>query len=253
MWLSAVCSSEKEAQRVGKLIKDKVVKLMVSMAEGVGAEPVKEPESDGGDGGNPAAPREKRKLEPFAAVASSNKKPNGGTKRLLAKGVFVGSSSRKIDKIKGLTLLTMREVCQKEFNRFQQLFEGASMDDYPMGDLLQFWAKEGRSLYPNMARAARVLLSVPTSSAVFEWDFSTTGRLITESRSRLDAAYAEMVLFLNGNQEYIPREVPAPSTAPALQAVPKRLSHPRPDIEGFSLANVEQDSDFDENAVEMSG
>ena len=43
---------------------------MLSMAEGVGVEPVKEPE---GDGGNSTAPREKRKLGPFAAVASPQK------------------------------------------------------------------------------------------------------------------------------------------------------------------------------------
>ncbi|CAM9430867.1 unnamed protein product, partial [Ectocarpus sp. 8 AP-2014] len=50
---------------------------------------------------------------------------------------------------------------------------------------------------------ARVLLSVPASSAVLERDFSTAGRLITGARSCLSAAYVEMVLVLNGNQEYI--------------------------------------------------
>ncbi|CAN0388451.1 unnamed protein product, partial [Hapterophycus canaliculatus] len=47
-------------------------------------------------------------------------------------------------------------------------------------------------------------LSVPASSTVLERDFSTTGRLITGPRSRLGGAYTEMVLCLNGNQEYIP-------------------------------------------------
>ena len=50
-----------------------------------------------------------------------------------------------------------------------------------------------------MARGARVLLSVPASSAVLERDFSTAGRLLTGACSRLDGAYTEMVLFLNGN------------------------------------------------------
>ena len=62
-----------------------------------------------------------------------------------------------------------------------------------------------------MTLAARVLLSVPASSAVLEWNFSTAGQLITGSRSRLDAAYAEMALLLNGlngNQEFIPQEAP---------------------------------------------
>ena len=73
------------------------------------------------------------------------------------------------------------------------------------------------------------------------------------TRSRLDAAYAEIVLFLNGNQEYVPQEVPALSTEQALQVVPKRLSDPRPEIEDLSSTDTEQDNDFDEYAVEMSG
>ena len=62
------------------------------------------------------------------------------------------------------------KVCQQDFDHFQERFEGACVDDYTVGDLLVYWAKEGKSIYPNMARAARVLLSVPTSSAVLERD-----------------------------------------------------------------------------------
>ena len=226
----AVYSSEKEAQRVGKLIEDKMVDLMISMAEVVGVEPVKQPE---GDGGNFTAPREERKLMAFAAVASPKKKPNKATKRLLSSSIFGGSSSSNADKNKGPAVLTMREACQQEFDRFQQRFEGACVDDYPFGDLLEFWAKERRSLYPNMVRAAQVLLSVSVSSAGLERDFSTAGRLITGPRGRLDAVHVEMVLFLNGKQEYIPQEVPALSTEQALQAVPKGLCDPGPGIEAF--------------------
>ncbi|CAN0477413.1 unnamed protein product, partial [Ascophyllum nodosum] len=71
-----------------------------------------------------------------------------------------------------------------------------------------------------MARVARVLLSVPASAAVLERDFSTTGRLITGSRSRLAGEYVEMTLFLNGNKEYIPVEVPSLSESQIKEAVP---------------------------------
>ena len=128
----------------------RVVDLMMSMAEGVGVEPMKEPEGDGGDGGNSNAPRKKWKLASFAAVVSHNKKPNEAIKRLLASGVFHGSSSRKMDKNKRPAVLTMREVCQQEFDRFQQRYEGACVDDYPVGGLLKSCVKAGRSLYPNM-------------------------------------------------------------------------------------------------------
>ena len=95
--------------------------------------------------------------------------------------------------------LTLREVCQQEFDRFQERFKSTKAKDYPLSVLLSFWAGEGRALYPNMARVARVLLSVPASAAVLERDFSTAGRLITGSRSRLAGEYVEMTLFLNGN------------------------------------------------------
>ena len=62
------------------------------------------------------------------------------------------------------------KVCQQEFDRFHERFEGACVDDYTVGDLLVFSAKEGKSIYPNMARAARALLPVPASSAVLERD-----------------------------------------------------------------------------------
>ena len=70
-----------------------------------------------------------------------------------------------------------------------------------------------------MARVARVLLSVPASAAVLERDFSTAGRLITGSRSRLAGEYVEMTLFLNGNKEYIPVEVPSLSESQMKEAV----------------------------------
>ena len=113
VWLSAVCSSEKGAQRADKLVKDKAVDLMVSMAEGVGVEPMKEPEDDGGDGGKATAPRGKRKLGLFTTVASFSKKPNKATKQLLASGVFGGSSSSKTDQNKGSAVVTTRKVYQQ--------------------------------------------------------------------------------------------------------------------------------------------
>ena len=136
--------------------------------------------------------------------------------------MFGGSSKSKTDKNKGPAVLTIREVCEQEF---QQRFEGACVDDYPVEDLLELLPKEESSLSLNMACATRVLLFVPASFGILERDFSTAERLITGSRSRLDGA---IVLFLNGNQEHISQEVPALSTEQALQALPKRLFDPRP-------------------------
>lgn len=249
-WLPAVCSSETEAKRVDKVIKDKVVDLMVRMAEGVGAKSAeKNPGGEDSDSGKSAEPRQKRKAGPFDTAggsASSNAATSEKTKKLLASGVFGGSSSDSNAKEKQSSVVTLRQACQQEFDRFQQRFKGATLDDYPLADLLPFWINEGLSIYPNMARVARVLLSVPASSAVLERDFSTAGRLITGSRSSLSAAYAEMVLFLNGNQDYIPIEVPALSTEQALQAVPRRLSNPTAEVVALSVGEGKDDDTCDE-------
>lgn len=51
-------------------------------------------------------------------------------------------------------------------------------------------AGEGKSLYPNMARVERVLLSLPASSALLERDVSTAGVL---------GEHVELTLILSGN------------------------------------------------------
>ena len=107
-----------------------------------------------------------------------------------------------------------------------------------------------------MVRVARVRLSVPASSAVLERYFSTAGRLIPGSRSSLSAAYAEMVMFLNGSIDHIPIEVPALSTEQALQVVPRRLSNPKVEVaalsagEAASAGEAGVDAPYDEYAGE---
>ncbi|CAN0433432.1 unnamed protein product, partial [Ectocarpus sp. 12 AP-2014] len=218
-WLTSMCSSDEEAGRVHKLIKGKVVDLMVKLAEGAGAEPGKATEGDTSGASASAPPPFKRSRGPLTVGTTER------TKRLLKSGVFGGSKS-STSRDDGPSELTMKEVCQQEFDRFMARFADTTISDYPIEVLLEFWAGEGKALYPNMARAARVLLSVPASSAVLERDFSTAGRLITGARSRLSAAYVEMVLFLNGNQQYIPMEVPKLSKTQGQEAVPRRLSNP---------------------------
>ena len=76
------------------------------------------------------------------------------------------------------------------------------------------------------------------SSAALERDFRTAGRLITGSRRSLSAAYAEMVMFLNGHIKHIPIEVPALSTEQALQAVPRRLFNPKAEVAALSAGEA---------------
>ena len=79
-------------------------------------------------------------------------------------------------------------------------------------------------------------------SAVLDRDF-------TGPRSRLAGEYAEMTLFLNGNQEYIPVKVPALSTQQAQEASPHRLTNPRAEVVALStgIENVVPDVVDDAN------
>ena len=46
------------------------------------------------------------------------------------------------------------------------------------------------------------------SAAVPEHDFSDAGCIVTLSRSATDSKYVEMILFLHGNQDLIPQDIP---------------------------------------------
>ncbi|CAM9848415.1 unnamed protein product, partial [Sphacelaria rigidula] len=72
------------------------------------------------------------------------------------------------------------------------------------------------------------------SSVVLERGFSTAGRLITASRSRIDSKYVQMTLSLNGSRDVIPKEIPVLTDCQARDAIPRRLSHLREDVELLS-------------------
>ena len=231
-WLPKFCSSPEEADRVDKHIRTKkVVDLMVSMAEGAGMQAEEQPDSDETTSSN----KRKRPAGLFTTPSVSKKQDDEQAQRMADSGLFGDDSEGDGDSDNtGPCKLTLREVCQQEFDRFQERFKSTKAKDYPLSVLLSFWAGEGRALYPNMARVARVLLSVPASAAVLERDFSTAGRLITGSRSRLAGEYVEMTLFLNGNKEYIPVEVPSLSESQMKEAVPRRLTNPRAEVAAVS-------------------
>ena len=60
--------------------------------------------------------------------------------------------------------------------------------------------------------------------------------------SQQEAGDAEIVMFLNRNQDHIPIEVPALSTEQALQTVPRRLSLSNPTAEVAALSAGEAES-----------
>ena len=64
------------------------------------------------------------------------------------------------------------------------------------------------------------------SAAVLERDFSDAGRMMTSSRSTMDSKYVEMILFLHGNLDLMPQDIPKLSEAVARTKIPGRLVNP---------------------------
>lgn len=256
-WLTVLCSSVAEAQRVGEVIRGKVVDLMVRMAEGAdgGQQPREEPQEEplGGkqdDKGKATVPQKRKLSGSFVGSGISSKKSKEQTQRLLASGIFGESSAAP--KFSAPVMMTVREICEQEFERFQVRFGKSTLGEYPVAYLLSFWANE-RVHFPNMARVAQVLLSLPASSAVVERDFSATGRLVTGSGSDGGSIgpYPEMVLFLNGNLNSIPAEVPALSIDQGKEAIPARLTNPTKRVADLSAGKGGQDdATVDEYGVE---
>ena len=67
---------------------------------------------------------------------------------------------------------------------------------------------------------------------MLERDFSDAGRMMTSSRSTTDAKYVEMILFLHGNLDLIPENIPELDGTQS--HLPGRLDNPNPELEGLS-------------------
>eukprot|EP00903_Cladosiphon_okamuranus_P012719 g11891.t1 len=56
--------------------------------------------------------------------------------------------------------------------------------------------------------------------------------MLTSSRSSTDAKYVEMILFLHGNLDLIPDDIP--ELGDTESHLPGRLANPNPELEGLS-------------------
>ena len=82
-----------------------------------------------------------------------------------------------------------------------------------------------------MARVARSLLAAPASSKRIERDFSSAGQLLSSTRSTTDAAWVEMILFLHGNKDLIPPDVPELTNQEAPVKIPNKMQSSIPELE----------------------
>lgn len=252
-FLGGLCSSASHSDNVRAIITGKVLDLMANLAES--AEVNGESEGQGGKrkgaGSQGDARRgKKRKSLSSAETDTALREAYKEAQHLIDSGMFgeIGDDAAPDHKREK----TLRDRCAEEFETFVMRGKHESLKTIPISGMLNYWAGEGVNHYPRIARAARVLLSLPASSAVVEHDFSTCGRLADVSRSREDAAYAEMVLFLHGNQEDIPEKVPALTPEQARSAIPKRLSNHSEEVFQLSRGlDDKEDGDLETDEVRL--
>ena len=67
-------------------------------------------------------------------------------------------------------------------------------------DVLKWWAKLGRNLYPNLARLARQFLGCPASSASAERIFSLAGRVFNDHTQNLTPQNLEERMWAKCNR-----------------------------------------------------
>ena len=86
-------------------------------------------------------------------------------------------------------------------------------------NLLLYW-DSNKSLYPNLARIAKRVLSIPATNTSVERLFSHSGNTITNRRTRLDADKVNNLLFIKRNMRIL-KEIYSPAVK---QCIKKKIS-----------------------------
>lgn len=121
----------------------------------------------------------------------------------------------------GAAAAAVADLVEAEMKRFRRL----KMDprDLLVQEGLDYWAKNGRHAFSVLRHVARQVFGVQASAAHVERDLSGASQLLSGRRSRLDAHWVEMLLFLHTNFDRIPAFIPEVPRAKALDCFPKRF------------------------------
>lgn len=84
---------------------------------------------------------------------------------------------------------------EDELNRFSNI---SNADE----NVMQFWANNDKE-FPKLAKIAKVLLSIPMTSAKSESAFSTAGCLIRKDRASITPYRIERTLFVHDNYDLL--------------------------------------------------
>ena len=99
---------------------------------------------------------------------------------------------------------------------------------------------------------ARSVFGHPATAAAIERDFSSAGHMLSPTRSRLDAVYAEMLMYLNLNFDSIPNYIPEISPLQVFKHLPKRLAE-LDLLDESIIAGIEDGEDVDTSGADSPG
>ncbi|CAM9235642.1 unnamed protein product [Ectocarpus sp. 4 AP-2014] len=197
-YVNKLASTKVHAAFVKKRITDKIIALAVELAE-------KEIERKqaGPEQGESAAKRARPAAAPGSlhpAVAKArNKNEHAATAKFASLGLVkkrgVGANA------------SQQPMARAELETLRGVEAGSLTEDLTCEGVLKWWEK-WESSYPLLARVARMVFGAPASAAVLERDLTDAWCMMTSSRSAGDAKYVEMVLFLHGNLDLIPEQIP---------------------------------------------
>ena len=224
-YVDTLANTPQRATAVKLAVKEKVIALAVKLAEAAAAAK----EEAANTTPEPAAKRARQAAAPiFPVTPSAANKSAEATARLYASlGLFSMGGAGADDEPP-----SFEETARQELTKLEAVKAGLSCDNP-----LVWWKTWGDS-YPLLGRAARVVFGAPASSAVLERDFSDAGRMMTSSRSTMDSKYVEIILFLHGNLDFIPQDIPKVSAEAAQEKIPGRLVNPVDGLEQLDGAFV---------------
>lgn len=82
------------------------------------------------------------------------------------------------------------------------LYKSLEFDGKTNESVLEWW-KRNRNVLPLLSELARLIFSIPASSAAPESCFSNAGFLINEKRTRLSPSLVEDILVSHGNKDLL--------------------------------------------------
>lgn len=146
-------------------------------------------------------------------------------------------------------------VIEREIEVWQHTVKGFSNKELDV-DILGFWKKNAGSL-PNLAWLARRVLSVPASSTSSERAFSTGGKVVSASRTLLNADRAESLIWMMENFDeldpLIPKYVLRSKDFKKRDKALKKVADKEKEVQDESYSTSSAESDPSEANYESDG